>query len=160
MVGSAQSARWERCRGHGVACGLSAGRTLFGGGFSGTAGEKGAADRVRSGCPRGGQQNAVRVSAGRTGQVVGSAQSARWEKCRGHGVACRLSAGWTAERSPSVRGADRFSGLGHPRVSVRAADRLSGWFSQTTGERVAADMVLHAGCPRGGIGERWMAAFF
>ena len=67
---------------------------------------------------------------------------------------------WTWCGMPVVRGADRFSGLGHPRVSVRAADRLSGWFSQTAVERVAVDMVLHAGCPRGGIGERWMAAFF
>ncbi len=108
-------------------------------------GRRGAEDMVwHAGCPRGGKQNAVRVSAGRTGQMVGSAQSARWEGCRGQGVASRVSAGRKAERSPSVRGADRVNGWfcsirqvgGVPRTgcgkpSVRGAESANGGWQRS-----------------------------
>lgn len=177
---------------------VSARRTLIGGGFSGAAGERAAADRVRSGCPRGGQffgdpVSPVECPRGGQGKWLvlpnprggrGAADMVWHASCpRGGQVfwvgaspfrvrgADRVSGWFCSIRKVGgvprtgcgmrvVRGADSFSGLRHHRLRVRWADRLSGWFSQTAGERAAADRVWQAECPRRGISEWWMAAFF
>ena len=133
---------------------VSARRTLIGGGFSGAAGERAAADRVRSGCPRGGQffgDPVSPVECPRGGQ-------GKWlvlpNPRGGRGAADMV---WHAS---CPRGGQVFWVGASPGECPCGGQGKWLVLLNPPGRRGAEDRLWQAECPRGGIGERWMAAFF